>query len=133
MSLTYQTSSELPPVYEECVKRWGVSFDNTIFTYGDTIHSKRPISEELLAHELVHVRQQTEMGKELWWERYFEDPQFRLEQEVEAYRAQYKWCLTSYSNREWVARALVQHAASLSGTMYGKIISFSEAIKLISK
>lgn len=132
MPLTnYKISHELPPVYDRCVELWGVSFDNTVWTYGDTIYCKNMPSDNLLAHELVHVKQQTLIGADEWWMKYFADPEFRLSQEVEAYRAQYKHFPTN--NREIKARVLVQFAQALSGEMYGKIITFGEAVKLISK
>ena len=133
MSTEYTISHELPPVYDRCVQLWGVSFKNTVFTYGNTIHTKNDLSNDLLAHELVHVRQQTKMDKDEWWMRYFADPQFRLEQEVEAYRAQYKWFVNNLTDREGIAKMLVWLASLLSGEMYGKIISRGEAIKLLSK
>ena len=132
-SIEYKTSNIPPPVYERAKELWGVDFDSVVFTYGDTIHSKSPLSADLLAHELVHVRQQTLIGRDEWWMKYFADPQFRLEQETEAYRAQYKWFMGNLTNREGVARMLVWLASLLSGEMYGKLITRSEAIKLLSK
>lgn len=132
--MDYKTSDIPPPVYESAKELWGVDFDKgTVFTYGSTIHSKTPLSDDLLAHELVHVRQQTLIGRDEWWMKYFADPEFRLEQETEAYRAQYKWFVNNLSAREGVAKTLVWLASLLSGEMYGKLITRSEAIKLISK
>ena len=67
-SIEYKTSNIPPPVYERAKELWGVDFDKgTVFTYGDTVHSKSPLSADLLAHELVHVRQQTLIGRDEWW------------------------------------------------------------------
>lgn len=38
-----------------------------------------------VAHEEVHIRQQTDMGLTKWMLRYFTDGAFRLDQEAEAY------------------------------------------------
>lgn len=129
----YKISHELPPIYDKCVEKWGVSFDNTAFTYGNVIHIKGGISDNLLAHELVHVKQQTEMGAELWWDKYLSDDKFRLSQEVEAYQAQYKDIMGFIRDRNMLARFLMGYAEALSGNMYGNLVTRGEAIKLITK
>lgn len=127
------TTSRLPPkgIYEKCQEKWGVDFETTVFTYGNTIHSKQPVSDDLLAHELTHVKQQTETDKDVWWHKYFEDPAFRFQQELEAYRNQYKWILAHVRDRNAQARGLLHCAKSLSGSMYGNMLTLSEALKLI--
>ena len=65
-----------------------------IFTYGDTIHNPFNVAldAELIRHEETHMEQQEghpDVAK-VWWDRYIQDPQFRLDQEAEAYGAQYK-------------------------------------------
>ena len=122
-----------PPegIFEKCHELWGVDFNTTVFTVGNKIHSKHPLTEDLLAHEVTHVGQQTAMGDGVWWDRYFVDPAFRMEQELEAYRNQYKWVTDTFSDRNKQASYLVGFARSLSGTMYGNLITFTEAMQLI--
>ena len=130
--MEYKISNSPPDViYEEAKRKWGVDFENTIFTVGDTIHTKYELSPDLLAHELVHVRQQTEMGTDKWWRKYFSDEFFRLEQEVEAYGAQYKWVLDNKKDRNVRALLLRAYAKSLSGKMYGDMISFEASMESI--
>lgn len=129
--MDYKISAEPPPVYERAKKEWGVDFSTAIFTYGDTIHSRNPLSDDLLAHELVHVARQTETGKDEWWDRYFTDPKFRLMEEVMAYQAQYSHLKQTVPDRNRLAVYLAQLARTLSGSMYGNIISYGEAIAMI--
>ncbi len=96
-------SNEKPPVYERCHKVFGADWDKGItITYGDSVHCKFDISQvaDLLVHERVHIRQQTEMGKDIWWERYFTDKEFRLSQEIEAYKAQIAWMRIHYPRKK---------------------------------
>lgn len=121
------------PLLKETINKFKLSQEQvfkTIFTYGDTIYSLNDLSFGLIAHEITHVFQQTEMGAEKWWDKYFKDKDFRLSQEVEAYRRQYQ----VYKNNNEVTAYdyLNQMARDLSSKMYGEIISFEEAKKLIS-
>lgn len=123
---------EFPPkhIYDECVKRFGVKFETgTIFTYGDKVHAYRPIDEDLYVHELTHIEQQKEYGAELWWKKYLADEQFRLEQEIEAYKNQMQYAKDNYNAK--ARKKLLKHIVEcLSGKMYGNIISKEEAEKL---
>lgn len=105
-----------------------------IFCYGDVIYTPnlepgQGIAPHLVVHESVHMRQQKEAGgPEAWWERYLADVEFRLVQEVEAYRAQYHFVLTNHGNdKRALERFLFDLAGDLSGPMYGNIISFGAA------
>lgn len=46
----------------------------------------------IIAHELTHIKQQTESGSVIRWvDRYFSDKEFRLQMEIEAIRAELKY------------------------------------------
>jgi hypothetical protein len=124
-------SQEIPPVYEQCRKQFGVNWDDgIIITYGDTIHYKFVnLPRDFIVHEETHVKQQMAMGKELWWEKYFADEDFRLSQEVEAYRAQWKFIKNNYDRnlRKKREKTLCQDMARI----YGGIFTEEEAHKLI--
>lgn len=125
-------SNEKPPVFEECVKRFGVSWDNTIFTYGDTIHVKDDLPIWKIVHEETHSIQQG--GEpEKWWKRYFDDVEFRLSQEIEAYINEGKWIKTHIKDRNKRFKMIEYNARSLSSGMYGNIISYNEALKKLWK
>ena len=126
-------TTEYPPkdIYNECVKRFGVSFERgTVFTYYPNIHTYRgDMSDDLYIHELTHIAQQKDIGAEIWWEKYLADDQFRLEQEIEAYQNQWVFAIENY-NRAY-RKILRKHIVEcLSGKMYGNIISKQEAEKL---
>ena len=105
--------------------------DHTIFTYGNTVYFNRDLSYDLVAHEIIHVFQQTEMGAKKWWKKYLEDKDFRMKEELEAYKRQY---LVMKRNDDVKAAFLLDSISSdLSGKLYGEIVSFEEAKKLISK
>lgn len=105
--------------------------DNYIFTYGDTIYSPKTaaIPRDILVHEMMHEGQQKDPKK--WWDRYLKDPQFRLEQETEAYQRQWEFVKNNLRDREMAYKMLVQMARDLSSKNYGNLITFSEAMEKI--
>lgn len=103
-----------------------------VFAYGDTLYSpcKFKIEKHLMAHEKVHMKQQS--GEpEKWWKKYLEDPEFRLSQEVEAYREQYKFIRTNCKIKSRIPLFLDRIARDLSSNIYGGIVDFEEAKRLI--
>jgi len=126
-----------PPNYEAIVAAFPVvkSKYGIIFTYGHVIHNPDGISvtPDLHAHEQTHTIQQTSFGMtpERWWEQYINDVDFRLKQEVEAYRAQYNFVMENYGRDQ--RRALLKHITkALSGSMYGRIVTVAGAKKLVT-
>ncbi len=100
--------SNIPPesVYDEAVEKFGIDFYghpiSTIFTFGDTVHvASGVLEDDILEHELTHVKQQTEYpgGAPAWWRRYFDDMNFRFSQEIEAYRVQYDYIVSTVRDR----------------------------------
>lgn len=123
-----------PPNFKEIVEVIpGALQTGIVFTYGDTIYnpSKADVEDHLEAHESVHVEQQKD-GAEAWWTEYLKNPKFRLEQEIEAYRAQYKMVYKTYG-RQNAAFLLKQISDDLSGTMYGNLLTRKQARKEIIK
>lgn len=121
---------EKPPkhVWEGAHKCFDLSGKRPIFTYGNTIYNPHEgvIDDALVAHEEVHMKQQGS-DPDAWWERYFEDPQFRYEQEAEAYKAQYRFARRVTNNRERLAKALHIWASDLSSPMYGSVATYAVA------
>lgn len=133
--IMFKTSKELPPkeIYNRAVELFGIDFEKgTTFTVGDTIYSKGEISPDLLEHEKVHIKQQASGWRE-WWERYFTDTAFRTTQELEAYQEQYRWVLKNIKDRNERARYLMFFAQSLSGKMYGNVLSLQDAMFFIKR
>lgn len=127
--------NKYPPNFKEiCKVIPGAEQNGIVFTYGDTLYnpSKSVIEDHLEAHELVHMKQQKETGAEEWWAEYLKNPKFRLEQELEAYRAQYQLVYKIYGRQNAVF-VLKQISDDLSSAMYGNILSRKQARKEIMK
>jgi hypothetical protein len=121
------------PLLNEVIKKFELNADdlnNLIFTYGDTFFSKNELSYGLIAHEITHTFQQMKTSPEEWWKKYLKDEKFRLSQEVEAYRQQYK--VYKMNNDVMPEVMLEKMAQDLSGKIYGNLLSFDEAKKIIS-
>lgn len=124
---------DYPPNIEEIQKTFDIKGRNTIvFTYGDTIYNpgKGHISEDLMIHESTHSKQQGD-DPGGWWMRYLEDRLFRLEQEAEAYQLQYNAFILRYKDRNKRAVFLHKISCDLSSRIYGNIIGYEKAKKLI--
>ena len=124
---------EHPPNYLEIIKHFDVAKNkNVVFTYGDTLYNPNCgiIQSHLIAHEKTHSRQQGDKpGK--WWNEYFVDKEFRLEQEVEAYQNQYKFYCRTNKDRNLRFALLNKIARDLSSPLYKNIITYNEAMKQI--
>jgi hypothetical protein len=127
-------STNKPPNWSRLTKEFGVHWDSgVIVTYGDTAHTKRVavMTPDLIAHELVHVIQQKELGPIKWWEKYINDRDFRLSQELEAYTRQAKWIKNTASMPESEKRMRVEHIWKSMATMYKDMVTYKEAKALI--
>lgn len=106
---------------------------NIIYTYGGKIYAPdgTEVTQDLQEHESVHVRQhERHGGSDAWWERYLRDVDFRLGQEVEAYRTQLCW-IDEHENRQ-TRRQMREHiCATLAAPMYGNMLSKKQAAKLL--
>lgn len=86
-----QVVKAYPPNFTEIVKRFPAVKRRlgVIFAYGDRIYNPSGVMlpPEIMAHETVHCERQSDPVA--WWARYFEDREFRLEEELLAYHAEY--------------------------------------------
>lgn len=124
-----------PPNYQDIKKAFKIANKpEVVFTYGDTIYvpSGQKMSKDLEVHETTHTQQQTNMTPVKWWNSYIEDKDFRLEQELEAYRNQYKFAKENYP-RLRRRKLLRQISQDLSSEIYGSIVTKDEAKTLIEK
>lgn len=130
-------SNEKPPIWDEANAFFKLEELNlgTVFTFADTLYnpSDVPLSQDLIEHEMTHMHQQEQdpTVAKLWWQRYIADSVFRLDQEVEAYGRQYHHLRKNYKDRNKLAKMLWNMATALSGPMYGKIVTHSEAMRRI--
>lgn len=126
-------STEIPDIYYRLKNAFGVDWNDCIIICdGDTIHCKREVPPEKLVHEVEHVKRQKIYGKDLWWDRYLTDKDFRLNEELIAYRAEYAFIVRNIRDRNARFAFLYEMARSLSGHTYGNIITGSEAMKEIA-
>ncbi len=111
---------------EEYQKQFKIS-PRTIFALGDSIYTDYPLTPDLLVHELVHIKQQEKVGVKEWVYDFLYDIESRLKFEVEAYRKQ----LMSIKDRNHRHKIRMESARNLSSELYGSIISYDDAFKII--
>lgn len=132
-------SFEKPPIWEEANKKFDLENLGrpVVFTYGNTIHNPwiLEIPDDTICHEELHKIQQEafEGGPEAWWRKYLDDVEFRISQEIAAYARQYKFICKTVKDRNRQARVLWDLANMMSGPIYGKVLSHSEAMNRIRK
>lgn len=131
---------EKPPVWEEIMAQFKINLDSTLFTYGDVLYNPAGINipMDYVHHEELHAEQQGHGGEAAgkWWARYFQDQYFRIDQEAKAYAHQYDWWCKNgpkqYRNdKNWRGRKMMEIARTLSSPMYGSVVNYDGAVKLI--
>lgn len=118
-----------PPNIEEIRKHFpNFAEHEPLFCYGDTIYNpfKTTVTKDLEIHEEVHSKQQGEFP-DVWYFKYFNDIEFRLQQELEAYGTQLAWVKKQDipgKLKDWKKEKIAQ---ALSGSLYGNLLSYAEA------
>ncbi len=132
---TVRVLSTPPPqwILDAVKKQFDVDWDSdVIFSYDGGIHAIGGIiTEDLYVHEKVHEGQQKNFkgGVDAWWKEYLIVPSFRFGEEVKAYQAQMEWVKQNHMNK--FLDRLDHCAKSLSGPIYGELISYDEAREII--
>lgn len=130
-------SNQEPPCYPKLREKFGgLAWEDTddVVTYAGTIYCRRlPLAPDVMVHELVHVRQQREYAGHAaaYLDRYCDDPQFRLDQELEAYRAQLAFIYEEVLDRNMRERAKWKLAKDLA-SMYALELTPHDASKLLT-
>jgi len=114
------------PLLDDFKKRFKVTED-TIFAYDHVIYTNNELPDHLVMHELTHHFQQDEHGLDTWVYNYLNDPKFRLEMEVEAYRKQ----LAHIQDPKGKAITLMVSAKDLSSELYDNLVTYKEALNLL--
>ncbi len=123
---------EKPPVYDLLQARFGIDWNSgIIITYYPNVHCIAPLPPEKIIHEAVHIRQQKAIGVENWWHKFMVDSIFRLEQEIEAHREEARFIKKYIKDRNHANEFIIEIAKNLSGPIYGNIVTFQEAMKMI--
>lgn len=124
-----------PPIWPQIVAT-GMKPDEkrVVITYGDSIYIPSGLqpSADLIEHEETHSVQQGD-NPDKWWSRYIDDQYFRIEQETEAYAAQFAYVCAQQKDRNKRHIVLISLAKSLSGPTYGSVISMENAMKTIKQ
>jgi len=129
--ITLRPQSEFPYI-TEYRQNFPIT-DDTIFVFKDKIFSNlKEIPYDVVIHERTHLDQQFKIGAKKWIELYITDKEFRLKQELEAYREQLKE-VRKTGDREEYAHILVECCRNISSPLYGKMITFQEALKIFQK
>ena len=123
---------EKPPVWDKLVKAFGVEWGTICVAYDKDIYcgDKANLSTDVIVHESVHLARQ-EKDPVQWWENYMKNKEFRFAEELIAYHTQYDYLKNNVKDRNRLARYLFNLARDLSGPMYGNVVSYSEAMRLI--
>lgn len=125
-------SKEKPQIYSRLVKAFGINWNKgVIIAYGDTIHCKWKLTQVKIVHEKTHLKQQSVIGVKEWWNKYIEDPQFRLLQEIEAYTNEIEWIKNNIYNMNERKALVDKIVLDLSSAMYGSIVTQEEAYRLL--
>lgn len=131
MNQAHLIKNEKPPVWDRLVEAFpNLEWKDIAITYGGVIYSPNPVEDNVLVHEMVHVRQQQGKNANEWMERYIADPEFRYKQELLAYQVEYKFWKKHFSKRDDVLTTAIEGMAkTLSGPLYNNIVTYEQALK----
>jgi hypothetical protein len=126
---------EEPPLFAELDAAFHIKGKPVIFCFGDVIYNpmRVPVSRELGVHEAVHSSRQgdTEEMVFAWWRRYIAEPQFRFYEEMLAHQAEYRAFRANHRGVSERDRALHQISQRLASALYGNMVSWKEAKRLL--
>ncbi len=106
------------------------------FTFHDGIYQNAQMPAHLYAHEMVHyIRQGAGEDRDLamlWWRQYVSDDKFRYNEELLAYKEQYRYQkVHGKFNRPQLFDFAKYLAKELSSEKYGNLCSFHQALGAI--
>lgn len=128
MTILRHVSKEYPPNYAKIVEAFPECVEKkAVFCYGDTVYNPfdNLITPDLMEHEEVHAVNQGNYPDK-WWDKYIHDKEFRLDEEIQAYSAQYQFIKPKVTNRN-LKHFLTRMAESLSSGLYGVDIDIFKA------
>lgn len=112
----------------------GAKPEETWLTFGKTIWTPGGITADLIIHEQVHISQQKNCIRAVWWWiKYLRDPEFRYLQEVPAYRAQYQFIAGGTKDRNLKFKIRCDIAKIMASEQYGKMVGFNRAMQDLEK
>lgn len=126
---------EFPPNYDDIVRAFpAVALMKPVFSWGEDLYNpyRLRIDKHLRNHEALHASRQWVEGVWPWWNRYLDDPEFRLQEETLAYQAQLRSFARWDRSRERRHNYALQLAGALSGPVYGNLLTRIEAYRRIT-
>ena len=124
--------NEKPPNWQRLTETFPVTWGNIIVAYSPNIYCGVEVSKQKEAHEIVHLSRQRDLGVDLWWEYYFTNPSFRLNEELFAYQKEVKWIKENITTRNQRRFLLDKIFSDLSGSTYNFLCSYDEAKRMLS-
>lgn len=127
-------SHEKPPNYDDIKQSMGDVWEQDVaLCFGDTIHTKRTeLLPDVIVHEKVHENQQG-FSPQIWWQMYLKDKDFRYSQELAAYTEQAKFIKRCILDRNARFKCLQEVAKDFASPIYGPIISYQDALRILTK
>lgn len=130
--MNFEIRNEWPPNIEAIRAKFKLC-GREIFAWDGIIYnpSGARLSDALIAHELVHFKQQ-QGNPEEWWRHYLADPDLRFAWELEAHAVEYRVAAAGATRNE---RRLIlkQLARRLASPTYGSMVTFATAKRLLEK
>jgi len=105
-------SNDFPPIWPQLQQTFpGLEKFKPIVTYGDTIYNPYNvhIDPALEFHEQTHAQRQG-FTPQHWWANYLISPEFRFQEELIAYRAQYQYAKAHYNRKD--VRTTLDHIST---------------------
>lgn len=128
-----QIIKKYPPNYESIKEAVNPPKDS-FFPFGDKLYNPSgvEIPEDVMYHEQVHQKQQSEFtNPSIWWENWLSNREFRLSQEVVAFAHQLAF-VKKYYPRKALGEALDEFSDQLANN-YNLGINIYQASTLIRK
>lgn len=122
--------STFPPNYQQ-IKNAVNPPPDAVFPFGDKLYnpSGAEIPADIQYHEACHQKRQKEIGINIWWTKWINDKDFRLKEELIAFKGQLIFIKATYPAAA-VKEALDEMAENLSKN-YNLNISTHKAHSLI--
>lgn len=131
-SIDVEVLHKKPNIYDVLHNKFGVEWDNgIIITVYPYVYCKFELPPDKIVHESIHLRQQKAMTPQIWWQKFLDDPSFRLEQEVEAHRREAQFIRKNIKDRNAAFHYVREIAQNLSSKIYGELVTYSEAMALL--
>ncbi len=135
---TLVISSARPPIYDRLLQRFGgVEWEqgDEVVAWNGVIYAKHELTHDVIVHEMNHLQHQQNYkgGPDAYLERYLSDGEFRMWEEVAAFRAQLSALQAENPPRADLAWCKEKFARDLcDSSVYDIDITHAQAIRMLS-